>query len=476
MARSNRLAASRRPASSLMRDLAALAFCSALAACASVPDFDQDVDPLQANASPSPIIGARGPLSERQSKAVLEKISTEPGDAGVLKRHLAIEEAVAESPLVAGNHTRLLRDGPQSFQAIFAAIAGARKQVNLEYFTLEDVESDGVHLGDLLAARRQAGVEVNVIYDSFGSSNTPQAFFDRLKQAGVTIVEFNPINPLDAKNSYSLNGRDHRKILVADGATAIVGGVNLSTAYQSSPMGASTVVDGKPIEYWRDTDLEIKGPVVAQVQALFVAHWNQQKGPPISAANFYPTVPSMGDGVVRIIGSTPEHAIPRYYVTLLSSIRNAERRVYLSAAYFVPTHQEMEDLIHAARRGVDVRLLLPDQSDSSLAITVAHSRYSDLLEAGVKIYETHNIVLHSKTVVIDGVWSVIGSSNFDQRSVLFNDEIDAVVLGSETAQQLEAMFEQDQAAARQVDLTTLENRPTADKVKGLFSRIWQSLL
>jgi cardiolipin synthase len=184
----------------------------------------------------------------------------------------------------------------------------------------------------------------------------------------------------------------------------------------------------------------------------------------------------MGSGVMRIIGSTPNNAIPRYYVTLLSSIRNAEKRVYLSAAYFVPTHQEMEDLIHAARRGVDVRLLLADQSDSALSITVAHSRYSDLLEAGVKIYETHNIVLHSKTIVIDGVWSVIGSSNFDQRSVLFNDEIDAVVLGSEMAQALEKMFEQDQAGAQQVDRNTWDNRPVGEKMKGVFFRIWQSLL
>ena len=476
MACSNMLAPSGRHASALMRGLAALAISITLSACASAPHYDQHVDPLLAAASQAPIIGAKGPLSDRQSKAVLERISTEAGDAGVLNRHLAIEQAIAESPLIAGNHTRLLRDGPASFQAIFAAIAGAKKHINLEYFTLEDVQSDGESLGDLLVAQRQAGVEVNVIYDSYGSSDTPQAFFDRLKQAGVSVVQFNPINPLAVKKSYSLNDRDHRKILVVDGATAIVGGVNLSTTYQSNPLGKSTAPDGKSLEYWRDTDLEIEGPVVAQLQTLFLEHWTQQKGPAISVADFFPAVPPMGSGVMRIIGSTPNNAIPRYYVTLLSSIRNAEKRVYLSAAYFVPTHQEMEDLIHAARRGVDVRLLLADQSDSALSITVAHSRYSDLLEAGVKIYETHNIVLHSKTIVIDGVWSVIGSSNFDQRSVLFNDEIDAVVLGSEMAQALEKMFEQDQAGAQQVDRNTWDNRPVGEKMKGVFFRIWQSLL
>jgi cardiolipin synthase A/B len=453
-----------------------LAFCAGIAACASVPDYDQSVGPASDGSSKSKIIGAHGPLTAKQSKALLERIGTEAGDAGVLQRHFAIEQAVAESPLVAGNRTRILRDGMASFQAMFAAIQSAKKHVNLEYFILEDVESDGVHLGDLLVAKRQAGVAVNVIYDSYGSSGTPAAFFDRLKQAGVNLVEFNPINPLDTKNSYSLNDRDHRKMLVVDGATAIVGGVNLSTTYQSNPLGKSGAPEGKPVEHWRDTDLEIEGPVVAQLQTLFVDHWTIQKGPPLKDANFFPTVPPKGTEVVRIIGSTPDNSVPRYYVTLLSAIRNAEKRVFLSAAYFVPTHQEMEDLNDAARRGVDVRLLLPDQSDSDLSIAVAHSHYSDLLEAGVKIYETHNLVLHSKTVVIDGVWSVIGSSNFDQRSVLFNDEVDAVVLGSETAQELEKMFEDDQRDAQEIDREAWEDRPLTQKMKEIFSRVWQSFL
>jgi len=180
--------------------------------------------------------------------------------------------------------------------------------------------------------------------------------------------------------------------------------------------------------------------------------------------------------VVRIIGSQGGQAVPRYYATLLSAIRNAEKSVFLSAAYFVPTHQEMEDLTDAARRGADVRLLLPDKSDSETSIAIAHSHYEDLLDAGVKIYETHGLVLHSKTVVVDGVWAVVGSSNFDQRSVLFNDEVDAVVLGSETAQELEQMFEADQQGALEVDRKMIEDRPLSEKIKGVFSRVWQGLL
>lgn len=447
---------------------------SALVSCSTVPDFDR-VGGQAAGSNPQ-IVGAHGPLTARQSKALLERLSTEPGDSGMLKRHLAIEQAVADGPLVAGNRVDILRDGPAAFHAIFAAIEGARDHVNLEFFTLEDVESDGSHLGDLLVAKRRAGIAVNVIYDSYGSIGTPAALFDRLKQAGINVVEFNPINPLDATKSYALNDRDHRKLLVVDGSTAIIGGVNLSATYQRLPMGMSESPKGEASFPWRDTDLQIVGPAVARLQTLFFDHWATQKGPPVIAADYFPTIAPKGPEVVRILGSTPANSIPQYYVTLLSAIRNAEKSISVSAAYFVPTHQEMEDLIDAARRGVDIRLLLPDQSDSARAIAVAHSRYSDLLEAGVKIYETHDLILHTKTVVVDGVWSVIGSSNFDQRSVLFNDEVDAVVLGSATAQAMEGMFADDLAEARQIDLATWDTRPLSQKIREMVSRIWQTLL
>jgi cardiolipin synthase len=179
---------------------------------------------------------------------------------------------------------------------------------------------------------------------------------------------------------------------------------------------------------------------------------------------------------VRVIGSTPDRGIPRYYVTVLSAIRNAEKSIRVTAAYFVPTDQEEEDLIAAAQRGVDVRLLLPDQSDSERALAVGRSHYADLLEAGVKIYETQNLVLHSKTAVIDGVWSVVGSSNFDRRSVLFNDEVDAVVLGAATAQELQAMFDNDTKGAKQIDLASWRRRSILQRVNELYSTIWQDWL
>ncbi len=448
-----------------------LALYLGFSGCASVPDVDGVID-HSVNASDHPeIVGKNGPLTEKQSQFLLKRLGVDGQVADALQRHLVIEQAVAETPLFAGNSTHVLRDGPETFRAIFNAVRAAKDHVNLEFYIFENVQYEGEHLGDLLIAKQQAGVKVNIIYDSVGSIDTPAAFFDRLKQAGIKVVQFNPLNPLRGKNGYSPNDRDHRKILVVDGATAIVGGVNLSATYQSAPFEGR---DGKT-EYWRDTDVQIDGPVVAQLQKLFVEHWQQQQGPPLDMAHFYPDVPPKGKEVVRVIGSSPNDVVARYYVTLVSALRNAEKSIYLIAAYFVPTPAEKAALIAAAKRGVDVKLLLPDHSDAKPVLAMQHSHYTDLLKAGVKIYESHNVMLHSKTAIIDGVWSVVGSSNFDHRSVLFNDEVDVVILGSATGIELTQMFEQDLLKAQQIDLASWSKRSPWQRIKEGFSRLLQRL-
>jgi cardiolipin synthase len=410
-------------------------------------------------------------LTLAQSGALLAAIAPQPGDAGILRRHMAIEEAVAGTPLVAGNATRLLIDGEQTFAAMFAAMRAAKTSINLEYYIFEDVVSGGTHLGDLLIEKHQAGVAVNILYDSYGSAATKPEVFARLKQAGLNVVAFNPLNPV------TFNFRDHRKILVVDGAQAIVGGINLSTTYQSS--AGSSGANGKGPQFWRDTDMEIIGPASAQLQTLFLRHWEEQKGPALEHDLYFPKIAPSGSEVVRIVGSSPDDHVPRFYVTLLSAIRNAEKNVWLSAAYFVPTSQEREDLIAAARRGVDVRLFLPGESDSKMALAVGRSHYGNLLEAGVKIYEAQNEVLHSKSASIDGVWTAVGSSNFDPRSVVFNDEVDAIVLGSLTATDFERMFQADLGHAKQIDRAAWRRRPIGQRMLELFevtSFLWRNWL
>jgi cardiolipin synthase len=455
--------------------IAALASLAALAACISP---EPDVNPVIDGASGAPqIVGSSGkPLSAGQGKAVLARLSQESGNSDVMERHLALEKALDGSPLVLGNKTTLLRDGPATFAAMFKTIAAAKHYVDLEYFTFEDVESNDKKLGDLLVEKARAGVQINVIYDSVGSSDTPPELFGRLSEAGVAILAFHPLDPLKAKAGYSVNDRDHRKILVADGSIAIIGGVNLSNVYGSKIFSKDNDAPGPNPETWRDTDLVIEGPAVAQLERLFLDIWSQQKGPPLAPSAFFPPLAAQGDEFLHIIGSTPSEIVPQYYATILSAIRNAERSIWISAAYFVPTHQEQEDLLAAARRGVDVRILVPSKSDSQFALMVGHSRYHDLLKAGVKIYELRDKTLHSKTATIDGVWSVIGSSNFDHRSVIFNNEVDAVVLGRATAEQFQAMFEDDFANSDQVDRATWANRPFEQRTKEYLARLIEVML
>jgi len=455
-----------------------LTFCLALAACATVPVVDE-ADLVKASAgSQIKVFGTRGPLSARQSKAVLGRLAAEAPDAGALERHLAVEQVVAESPLFVGNQVRILRDGAETFPAMFGAIRAAKSYVYLEYYIFEDVSCDGEMLSDLLVRQSKAGVHIRVIYDGIGSIGTDSTFFEKLRAAGVEVIEFNPLNPW--KHHFGVNSRDHRKLLVADGGVAILGGVNLSSTYQSAPSGGSRANRDAPRDdkdVWHDTDIEITGPVVRELETIFRDHWHEQEGVPLEADTDVelPSEP-VGDEVVRILRSSPSKLKRRYYVTVISAIRNAESSIWITSGYFVPTHQEKVGLMAAARRGIDVRLLLPSHSDSGPALAVQHSHYEDLLRAGVKIYERDDGILHSKTMVIDQVWSIVGSSNFDHRSVLFNDELDAVVLGKETGAKLATDFMADLQHANAIDMEQWRRRSMLEHMREGFWKLWETLL
>jgi cardiolipin synthase len=275
-------------------------------------------------------------------------------------------------------------------------------------------------------------------------------------------------------------------MMVVDGNIGIVGGVNLATYYQSKipgskPADAQAKADAAnpavaaPPEVWRDLALRIEGPAVVQLQRLFLGHWRSGGGPKLDQTGFFPDLPAKDGEIIRIIGSSPQQDIARYYVTLISSMRNAEQRIWLTTAYFVPTPEELDTLKDATKRGVDVRLMLPANSDASQAMAIARSHYTDLLESGVRVFEIDGIVLHSKTVTIDGVWSAIGSSNFDHRSVLFNDEVDAIVLGTDTARGLEERFEEDRKVAKEINLEVWRKRPLPDRIGDFIQRTGQFL-
>ena len=450
----------------------------ALAGCGSLPTIAPDL--AREARPPVQLEGARGPLSAAQSQAVLERLKRGGKDTDLLERHLALEEAIVGSPLTTGNEVRLLQDGPATYQAMVAAIAAAEDHINMETYILDDDEV-GERFAQALLAKQAQGVQVNLIRDSVGTVGTPAAFFERLAASGIRVLEFNPINPLAARKTWSLNQRDHRKLLIVDGQTAFLGGINISSVYSGGSFKPGSRAqptagpDGKQElgPAWRDTDLQLRGPVVAELQKLFLATWEQQKGSALASKNYFPPQHNAGRHVVRAIGSSPDEPYSQIYATLLSAIGSAESSVRITNAYFVPDPQLLEALEAAAGRGVDVSLILPSQTDSWLVFHAGRRFYARLLRAGVKIYERRGVILHSKTALIDGVWATVGSTNLDWRSFLHNYELNAVVLGAEFGRQVQAMFDKDLAASDAITLEAWQRRSLDLRVKELFARAWE---
>ncbi len=227
---------------------------------------------------------------------------------------------------------------------------------------------------------------------------------------------------------------------------------------------------------WRDTDVQIKGPAVAEFQRLFMETWQKQRGEPLAEKMYFPALKVQGSEIVRAIGSTPDDPYSLMYLTLISAIANAQKQILITNAYFVPDPQLVEELLAAAARGVDVQLILPGSSDSALVLQAGRSHYATLLAGGVKIYERQAAVLHAKTAVVDGVWACVGSSNLDWRSALDNDEINAVILGRAYGSQMQAAFSRDVAASTAITLESWSDRSLLQRIKELGASLWERLL
>jgi cardiolipin synthase len=388
-----------------------------------------------------------------------------------LLRHAASHEPVSPCPLLDGNDIRLLPSGADTLSAMFAAIAGAQDHIHLEYYILEDVHWRGQSLKALLLDACARGVHVAVIYDSVGSLKTPDSLFDDLAKAGAHILEFHPVNPLRKHFVWHLNDRDHRKIMLIDCKTAFIGGVNLSRVYTNPPEAGARpkAEDG----YWHDCAIRIRGPVVAQAQSLFLDTWNKHGGDTLPNCDLFPQAGIEGDQVARIAGSLPHEKQQLYFRGIHEAVLNARHRILLTTGYFVPTRREWRMLADAARRGVTVDLILAGVSDVPGALHAARALYGRLLAAGVRIHELHDGFLHAKAAVIDGVWTAIGSSNLDRRSFAFNNEVDAVILGRDTASDLEALLEGWMQRATTVTLEAWRRRSLHEHVAELSARVWE---
>ena len=437
--------------------------------CAALPNVAEHIDETPTARQPRQIVSSKGMLSPQKSQAIMERLQQSVDPTDILGRHTVVVESVTESPLTKGNKVTLLANGEATYAAMFQALEKAKDHINLESYIIEDDEI-GREFADLLLKKQAEGVQVHLLYDSVGSMYTPAPFFQRLRDGGVQVVEFNPINPMEARGEWRLTHRDHRKILLADGKVAIIGGINISKVYSSNPFHRKQN-EPAPI-HWRDTDIQIEGPAVAEFQKLFFDTWLKQKGPQLSDRNYFPKLTEKGNALVRVVSSTPGETNRIPFVVYVSALGFAEHSIHLTSSYFIPDDQILQALTDAARRGVDVKILLPGVTDSRLALYGQRQHYSALLQAGVKVYEHDTSLLHAKTAVIDQVWSTVGSTNLDYLSLLSNDEVNAVVLSREFAVEMEEMFVRDLADSRQIQWEEWKNRPWLPRVRGWFVNLF----
>ena len=427
------------------------------------------------------IAGPGGKLPPRQARTLLTREAERADAENLIKKTVALMESLSGHPLTSGNKVTLLIDGPATYGAMFKAIGTARDHVNFETFTFGDDEV-GRKFADLLVRKQAEGVQVNLMYDSVGSLGTPAAFFQRLRDSGINVLEFNPVNPLKARKKLLSTQRDHRKVLVVDGRIGFTGGVNISNVYSGSPSSPSggPFSTGRPAgtskEGWRDTHVMIEGPAVAELQRSFLKAWEYQKGKPLAAKDYFPHLDAKGSALAEVIASYPGETHRLTYITYVAAIENAKYSIDLTTAYFVPDRQLMKAVTDAARRGVEVRIVLPNSSDSSLALYAGRFHYEDLLESGVQVYERRGRMIHAKTVVIDGVWSTVGSTNMDLWSFIRDNEINVVVIGTDFADELEKLFEEDIAESDEITKEQWSKRPLFDRAKEFFSILFSHWL
>lgn len=387
-----------------------------------------------------------------------------------LEQQMAAHAPVSVCPVVGGAAVTLLPSGADALDGIYQAIESAQHFLYLEYYEFQDLHWRGRRLVDLLVEKLGQGVRIALSYDAVGSSDTDGALFDRLRQAGAILLQFRPFNPLHRRfNPWTLNDRDHRKILVADGHVAFLGGVNLSRVYEN-PRSAGAPPD--PLQgFWYDAAARIEGPPVAEAQRLFVTNWHKQGGatlPPVDS----PILRAQGGEMVRTDGSAPRQHRQLYFESLKAGVSAARRRILLATGYFVPTYRQWRMLAEAAQRGVEVDLILAGYTDVPSCRTAARALYGRLLREGVRIHELHDGVLHAKVATIDGVWTSIGSSNLDRRSFVYNNEVDAIILGRDTAAATETMLRDWISHAQPISLAAWRARSATERAGELLTRFW----
>ncbi|MGE0116127.1 MAG: cardiolipin synthase [Steroidobacteraceae bacterium] len=441
---------------------------SVISACASLPNVSDDSQKVA-----SPVLGNGRRLNEATASHVIQNISgaaTSEARTEVDKLADAVRRET-RSPFLLGNKVRVLVDGPETFAHIRQHIDRAHSSIHVETYIFAD-DKLGQDFAGLLAEKARQGVEVRVIFDALGSATSASEMFERMRQAGVQVEAFHPLTPLRTL-PWRYNNRDHRKLLVIDGKVAFTGGLNISSTYSSGSVlrpGPERGMD----EGWRDTHAQIEGPAVRMFQALFFETWVGLGGQVANdSGKYFPMLAEIGTDIVSAVASTGvKQRDEAIYTSYLAAIDNASRRIWITQAYFSPPEDLRDALIAAVRRGVDVRILLPGFTDSTLVFHAARAGYTKLLEGGVRLFEVTDALLHAKTALIDNSLSVIGSANLDYRSFLHNNEITAVIISESLAERMQQIFLADSMKSREISLKDWRKRPFKDRIKESFSRLF----
>jgi cardiolipin synthase A/B len=358
-------------------------------------------------------------------------------------KHLAGVERLAKLPFLQGNEVSLLIDGEDTFASLFAGIEAAERYLLVQFYIVR-ADDVGIALQTRLIEKAREGVDVYFLYDEVGSYALPADYLRAMREAGIQVHRFHSTR--GAGNRFQLNFRNHRKIVVADGARAWVGGFNIGNEYLQ---GHSTLGP------WRDTHLLVEGPAALALQLVFSEdwHWATEE---ILDLPWEPSVPGHHTVPVLILPSGPADSFDTASLIVQQAIHSANHRIWISSPYFVPDESVLSMLKLAAINGVDVRILIPQRPDNLLLYFAAYAFLAPLLEAGVKVYRYEEGFLHGKSFLVDDVGAAVGTVNLDNRSFRLNFEVSALVVDSAFAAEVEAMFERDFARAREMQLADLE--------------------
>lgn len=383
------------------------------------------------------------------------------------KKIISLIYNMEDSLLSCNNKTKIFTTGAETFANFFEAIDNAQDHIHMEFYIFRD-DSIGKKIQDKLIKKAREGISIKIIYDGMGNFGVSKKFIQKFEDNSIEIVCFSPvIFPLINNR---INYRNHRKIMVVDGKIGFIGGFNIGDEY----LGNSS-----EFHIWRDTHLKIEGSATRFLQKTFLEDWLFLTGTSINKKNYFPAIEedSQGSSMIQIVKSGPDSTWEPIMQTYFSMITNANKNIYLTTPYFIPTESILMALKNAALAGVDVQLLLPGKSDYHFLKWASFSYLKELLESGVKVHLYNDqSFIHSKTIVIDGSVSSIGTANIDVRSFNMNFEINAFVYNKNVAKKLEQDFFNDVSNSHEISLESFNNRPIRYLFLEAFAKLFSPLL